>query len=177
MSSVRVLQIIADTDPGIANDAAIGLHALLVDQGLEMRTLALTPGSQPGHEQVVPTIAHSRRSMAARTGVANERKWADVVVLHGVDALVAATRPQRNSSVPTVFAASGAGDLDALVAGVRPAAGFSGRLARIVVGAAAEHSASLLDEPDRDVVARISDDDARAIEWAELLRSLVRDSA
>ncbi|MDQ2678496.1 MAG: hypothetical protein M3Y51_07100, partial [Actinomycetota bacterium] len=106
-ASIRVLQFVADTDPDPAADAALALHRRLVEQGIEVRTLALAPGNRPGHEALLPVIAPSRRSLAAKSGVQVERRWADVVVLHGPRTLVTATLPPRSTHVPTVYTSPG----------------------------------------------------------------------
>ncbi len=167
MGTIRVLQLVADTDPDPSTDAALVLHQRLVGQGLEVRTLALAPGNLAGHEALLPVIAHSRRSIAARTGVQAERKWADVVVLHGPRALVGATVPPRSSRPPTVYAAAVAAGLDDLDIGGRNVGRFAERLAAVVVpqGQGAGGAPS-------EAVA-IAADEAGGAEWAGLLGRLV----
>ena len=128
--SVRVLQLVADTDPDPATDAALALHQRLVDHGLEVRTLALAPGARPGHEAILPVIAPARRSLAARSGVHAERRWADVVVLHGPRVLVHATLPPRSSQIPTLYA--GPSLSGARGPGGRTVERFNRRLAAVV---------------------------------------------
>ena len=134
-ASIRVLQFVADTDPDPASDAALALHRRLAEQGIEVRTLALAPGNQPGHEAVLPVIAPSRRSLAARSGVQVERRWADVVVLHGPRSLVAATLPPRSTDVPTVYASPEPIGAAGLGHGGRTAERFTRRLAAVVTTA------------------------------------------
>ncbi len=196
---VRVLQFVADTDPDPVVDAALGLHRRLVEHGLEVRTLALAPGNRPGHEALLPVVAPSRRSLAARSGVQVERRWADVVVLHGPRVLVHATLPPRSSDVPTVYV-SPAADVANLGRGGRTAERFTRRLAAVVTTAdTVDGSASALfaastttpalappldrtsgsgasdepaGEPSPDLLL-IPIDAAAGAEWAALLRQLV----
>ena len=103
---MRVLQLIGDTDAIAEHRAAVELHRSLTAAGLEVRTLALAPGSTGGLEELVPAVAHARTSLAARTQVTQERRWADVVVLHGSRVLGPATLRRRREQPPTVIAAS-----------------------------------------------------------------------
>lgn len=151
-STIRVLQLVAHTDPDPSVDAALSLHHHLVDLGLEVRTLALAPGNRPGHEALLPVIAPSRRSLAARSGVQVERRWADAVVLHGPDVLVHATLPPRSSTVPTVYVGAASAD-DAVARAGRTAERFRRRL---------------------DVVLGV--DQSAGVDWADLLRGLVTDA-
>lgn len=192
MGSIRVLQFVADTDPDPAADAALALHQRLADRGLEVRTLALAPGNRAGHEALLPVIAPSRRSLAARTGVQTERRWADVVVLHGPRALVSATLPPRSSLVPTVYAGPGAFAAEDLGCGGRVAERFARRLAAVVslgelpadaTGLDAHSSAgpssggpSSAGRPRTDVL-RIPFGVAAGADWADLLEHLVASSA
>lgn len=91
--ALRVLQAIADTDPSESNLQAVAMHRALVELGVEMRTLALAPGTRPGLEAAVPTIAPGRRTIAARTAWRGESRWADVLVLHGARTATWATAP------------------------------------------------------------------------------------
>ena len=113
-----MLQFIGDTDVEPAHVAALALHRLLSSRGIEVRTLALAPGRRGGLEQDVPSIAPSRRSLAARGQVRTESRWADVVVLHGTRALTMATTPPRATIDPAVVIAHW--DLDP---STRPGAG------------------------------------------------------
>ena len=103
--SLRVLQLIGDTDAAEEHLAALALHRGLVDDGIEVRTLALCPGRRGGLEQDVPAVAPNRRSLAARAQVRSESKWADVVVVHAPRALTLATlAPHRGVGPPMVVA-------------------------------------------------------------------------
>ena len=186
---IRVLQFVADTDPDPATDAALALHRRLVDHGLEVRTLALTPGNRPGHESLLPVIAPTRRSLAARSGVQVERRWADVVVLHGQRVLVHATLPPRSSPVPTVYAGPGPVGGAGTVPGGRTAERFTRRLAAVVtttlVGTGptpVPNDAHSDGDPavgavptgqHQPEVLSIPIDAAAGAEWAALLRQLV----
>jgi hypothetical protein len=86
-----VLQLIGDTDPLVAHLAALTLHRGLSRLGLEVRTLALATGHRGGLEEDVPAMAPNRRSLAARSAVRQESRWADVVVVHAPRALTIAT--------------------------------------------------------------------------------------
>ena len=132
MAPLRVLQLVADTDADPTVDAAVELHRRLAEAGLEVRTLALTPGDRPGHESVLPMIAPSRRSLAARSGVQAERRWADVVVLHGPRTLVPATLPPRSSRVPTLYAAAPGTNPNEPFGAGRTAARFAERIAAVI---------------------------------------------
>ncbi len=178
---IRVLQFVADTDPDPATDAAIALHRRLIAHGLEVRTLARTPGNQPGYEAELPVIAPTRRSLAARSGVQTERRWADVVVLHGPRALVHATLPPRSSPVPTVYA--GPGPVGAADAAGRISDRFTRRLAAVVTTTLVVADPPLLSapvpgdgtgEPGEHLPEqhRIPIDAAAGAEWATLLRQL-----
>ena len=178
---IRVLQFVADTDPDPVTGAAIELHRRLVHHGLEVRTLALAPGNQPGHEAELPVIAPTRRSLAARSGVQVERRWADVVVLHGPRALVHATLPPRSGSVPTVYA--GPGPVGAGGAEGRISERFTRRLAAVVTTTVVVADPPLLSGPvpvdgtgepgeQRPEQHRIPIDTAAGAEWAALLRQL-----
>lgn len=104
--ALRVLQAIADTDPSESNLQAVALHRALVELGVEMRTLALAPGTRPGLEAAVPTIAPGRRTIAARSAWRAESRWADVLVLHGARTATWATAPARgeHAGLPVVLA-------------------------------------------------------------------------
>ena len=191
---IRVLQFVADTDPDPATDAALALHRRLVDHGLEVRTLALAPGNRSGHEALLPVIAPTRRSLAARSGVQVERRWADVVVLHGRRALVHATLPPRSSDVPTVYAGPGPVGEAGSGHGGRTAERFTRRLAAVVTttlviteptpaptdGGGPGHRANgdaangsgPVGEHQPEVLS-IPIDAAAGAEWAALLRQLV----
>jgi hypothetical protein len=108
--ALRVLQAIADTDPIGTNLQAVALHRALVELGVEMRTLALAPGTRPGLEAAVPTIAPGRRTIAARSAWRTESRWADVVVLHGARAATWATARGRDVDLPVVVAYWDAGE-------------------------------------------------------------------
>lgn len=102
MAAPRVLQVIGDTDPAPEHLAALELHDVIAREGLEVRTLALAPGSRGGLEDRVPAIAPARRSIAARSGLRSESRWADVIVLHAPRALTPAAVPP--SELPHVVA-------------------------------------------------------------------------
>lgn len=85
MTSLRVLQVLPDTDATDANLAAVELHAVLTGAGVEVRTLALGPGARGELARSVPVIAPSRRSLAAHTQLRAEQRWADVALLRGAD--------------------------------------------------------------------------------------------
>ena len=190
---IRVLQFVADTDPDPATDAALALHRRLVDHGLEVRTLALTPGNRPGHEALLPVIAPTRRSLAARSGVQVERRWADIVVLHGQRVLVHATLPPRSSHVPTIYAGPGPVGGAGAGHGGRTADRFTRRLAAVVTTTVVGGHRPTPDdeltnggptngEPGNDAgapgehrpeVLSIPIDAAAGAEWAALLRQLV----
>jgi glycosyltransferase involved in cell wall biosynthesis len=89
VGGLRVLQVLGDTDDREPSRAALDLHGTL-SGGAELRTIALGPGRRGGLDAVVPVLAPSRASFAARTQLRREARWADVVVLHGGSAAVAA---------------------------------------------------------------------------------------
>ena len=193
---MRVLQLIGDTDTIAEHRGAIELHRGLSAVGVEVRTLALAPGSTGGLEELVPAIAHARTSLAARTAVTQERRWADVVVLHGSRVLGPATLRRRREQPPTVIAASthiaggvaaGRGRPGGEPAGAEAAAGDGVRgplargadaLRRRVVTAA---SVLVVDAPDRVAgTARVWNRSAEEVlvaadpaEWAEVLSGVV----
>ncbi len=189
---MRVLQLIGDTDAIAEHRAAVELHRSLSAVGLEVRTLALAPGSLGGLEELVPAVAHARTSLAARTQVTQERRWADVVVLHGSRVLGPATLRRRREQPPTVIAASGhmagGGTAGPGGPGGEAAGGESARgplargadaLRRRVVTAATvlvvdapDHVAATAggwDRPAEEVVVA-----ADPAEWAEMLSGVVR---
>lgn len=100
----RLLQVIPDTTDSPANLAALRHHGLLARNGIEIRTLAIAPGS--GHQvpTTVPTMAPSARSLAAFTQLRRELRWPDAVL--AVDVLPRAVLGR--SKVP-VIAVSGTG--------------------------------------------------------------------
>lgn len=103
VATVRLLQVLGDTDDTDDARFALDLHARLADLGLEVRTLALGPGRRGGLESLVPVMSPSRRSLAAHTQLRREQRWADVVVLReGPAALVAGLA--RRGGPPTVLA-------------------------------------------------------------------------
>jgi len=83
MTTLRVLQVLADTDVSPRHQAALHLHTVLAGAGVDVRTLALGPGRSGGLATTVPAIAPSRRSLAAHTQLRAEQRWADVVLLQG----------------------------------------------------------------------------------------------
>jgi len=90
----RVLQILKDTDATDQHLAALELHHGLTRSGCEVRTLALGPGKTGQLAQSVPVIAPSRKSLAAYTQLRAEQRWADGLILQGVQAAeVAAVIP------------------------------------------------------------------------------------
>ena len=103
MDTVRLLQVLGDTDDTDDARFALDLHARLADLGLEVRTLALGPGRRGGLESLVPVMSPSRRSLAAHTQLRREQRWADVVVLRGGPAALVAGLARR-SGPPTVLA-------------------------------------------------------------------------
>ena len=83
-TTLRLLQLVADTDAGAAKERALALHRALVERGQEVRTLALAPGRSGQLASTLPVLAPGRRSMAALTAVRAEARWADVVIFHGL---------------------------------------------------------------------------------------------
>ena len=83
MGAARVLQVLPDTDDTTTNLAGLDLHALLAGAGVEVRTLALSPGRIGALAEAVPVMAPGRRSLAAHTQLRSEQRWADVVLLQG----------------------------------------------------------------------------------------------
>lgn len=104
--TLRVLQVIADTADSPANLAALRHHELLAANGIEIRTLALAPGSGRVVPRIVPTMAPSARSIAAYTQLRRELRWPDVAV--AVDHL---PRAMAGRSKVPVVAVSGAGSV------------------------------------------------------------------
>ena len=103
-TSLRVLQVVGDTDATDSALGALGLHAAWVARSVEVRTFAIAPGRRRGLEQAIPVLAPGRRSITAHTQFRREARWADVVVLHGAPpALVAALATPRESAA-LVFA-------------------------------------------------------------------------
>ncbi len=177
--SLRVLQLIGDTDVLGAHLAALALHRGLVEHGIEVRTLALSPGRRGGLEQDVPAIAPNRWSLAARGQVLAESKWADVVVVHAPRALTLATlAPRRGPSPPVVVAF--------WESPVGPTSSRHSVARRIVAGAAAivvadtESAAAVAEHHGRSegrrVIAADLDDPGRprpdAATWAQMLREV-----
>lgn len=122
MSQLRLLQVVASTDPDPDTTAALDLHGSLVAAGIEVRTLAMAPGRRGGLDSHLPVMAPSRRSFAARSGVLGEERWADVVAFHGMATLTVGAWPARRSTVRLLHFA------------VSPSMpkGPTGRLARVI---------------------------------------------
>jgi hypothetical protein len=102
--SLRVLQVLGDTDDDDDGRAALDLHRQLTRAGIEIRTLALAPGTQAGLASIVPTMSPSARSIAAHTQLRREQRWADVVVLRGEAPAAAAGLAHVRTAPPTVLA-------------------------------------------------------------------------
>ncbi len=178
---MRVLQLIGDTDAGVAQLAAVALHRALVELGLEVRTLALAPGRAGGLEQDVPAMAPSRRSFAARGMVAGESRWSDVVVLHAPRALTFATVPTRRGITVPLVVAHWQEPADP---GARGASARIHAAAHAVVAPSATVQQALraqLDDVDRVQLAPAELDDpgrpvVDGIEWARILTEAARDT-
>ncbi|MFI5043856.1 MAG: hypothetical protein ACHQDC_03605 [Acidimicrobiales bacterium] len=103
-TTMRILQVVGDTD---ATDSALGaldLHAAWVGRSLEVRTFAIAPGRRRGLEEAIPVLAPGRRSITAHTQLRREARWADVVVLHGTPAALVAALATPRDSAALVFA-------------------------------------------------------------------------
>lgn len=129
-----MLQVIGDTDPCEAHLAAVALHRDLAGLGVEVRTLALAPGRRGGLDDLVPVMAPTRRSWTIRRVLDRERRWADVVVLHGPRAVVRRSR-----------GATGGPPVVAVLAAHELGAGVPSGLDRVVVVAAPGTDASAAD--------------------------------
>ncbi|MEX0767795.1 MAG: hypothetical protein WD029_04920, partial [Microthrixaceae bacterium] len=101
MAIHRVLQILSDTDATDQNLSALELHVGLSHAGIEVRTLALAPGSVGQLAERVPVIAPSRRSLAAYTQLRTEQRWADALILQG--AAVAEVAVMVGGALPTAI--------------------------------------------------------------------------
>ncbi|MGI9577400.1 MAG: hypothetical protein ACR2OH_04330 [Microthrixaceae bacterium] len=75
---------------------------MLPDEASEIRMVALAPGASGGLDGVVPVLAPSPRSLAAKLQLRREAKWADVVVYFGAETASAAGRIATSKGAATV---------------------------------------------------------------------------
>lgn len=108
-SPLRILQVLGDTDADDPGRTALDLHGALDRRGQAVRSVALGPGRRGGLDGLLPVLGPSPRSVSARTQLRRERRWADVVVLHGPVAVDAASSRWLRGGPPTVAVLDTAG--------------------------------------------------------------------
>jgi glycosyltransferase involved in cell wall biosynthesis len=99
--TLRVLQVVTDTDRRGAQVFATDLEGALTEQGVAVRTVALAPGSAGGLD--VPVLGNTRLSAAGLRALRVAARECDVVVGHGSTTLPACALALFGSGVPFVY--------------------------------------------------------------------------
>jgi glycosyltransferase involved in cell wall biosynthesis len=100
--TIRILQVITDTDRRGAQKFALDLHRALEQHNVEVSTVALAPGTSPDGFDV-PVLGSSRMSSTTLRRLRREIASSSVVIGHGSTTLFAGALASLGTGVPFVY--------------------------------------------------------------------------